>query len=316
MAMNIGDFAIKVKIEVQNILGDDYSVVIAENNKMNGVKRWSVTIHKTSNIAPTIYLEPFYNNFMSGECFEDVVSAIIILYRESAPADNIDMSDFMNFDSVKDKICFKLCNTDKNKELLEQIPSVPFYDLSIVFYVLVSNEIFGSGQILVRNEHMSLWNTTVSELMSCARKNTPKLLNIRLSNIIDVMKNIMQRNQGVELGDMSGLDSIDRNECFMWVLSNEEGYNGAASILYPEAFDDIYEVVGRNFFVIPSSIHELIVVPDGNGLEGDSEWNSRCEQLKDMIHQVNSTEVPEADILSDNLYYYNADDKVFKVVAC
>ena len=58
----------------------------------------------------------------------------------------------------------------------------------------------------------------------------------------------------------------------------------------------------------------LIVVPDKDGVEGDESWNFRCCQLLDMIHQVNESEVPEADILSDNLYYYNSEDKVFKLV--
>ncbi|MCQ2493521.1 MAG: DUF5688 family protein [Lachnospiraceae bacterium] len=312
--MKISDFAIKVKIELQSVLGDEYLVDISENCKMNGVKKWAVTIHKDSNIAPTIYLEAFYKRFIDGEDFETVINSIIMMYRESAPSEDIDMSDFMQFELIKDKICFKLCNTEKNMDILEKIPSVPFYDLSVVFYVLVTNELFGSGQVLIRNEHMQLWNTSVSELMSCARNNTPKLLNIKLSNIIDVMKNILSRNDSIEAEDIPDLSMIDRDDCFMWVLSNDDGFNGAASILYPNVMDDIYEVIGKNFFVIPSSVHELIVVPDKEGIEGDDTWNHRCSQLRDMIHQVNEEEVPESDILSDNLYYYNADDKVFKLV--
>lgn len=312
--MNISDFAIKVKIELQSVLGDDYSVDITENCKMNGVKKWAVTIHKDSNIAPTIYLDSFYNSYNSGEDFEGIVNSIILMYRESAPSEDVDMSDFMKFDLIKDKVCFKLCNTAKNTEILEKIPSVPFYDLSVVFYVLVSNDLFGSGQILIRNEHLKLWKASVSDLMTCARKNTPSLLNIKLSNIIDVMKNILKKNSDIDKEGLPDLERISNDDCFMWVLSNEDGFNGAASILYPNAMDDIYDVVGRNFFVIPSSIHELIVVPDKEGVEGDDTWNYRCSQLLDMIHQVNDTEVPESDILSDNLYYYNAEDKVFKLV--
>ena len=312
--MKISDFAIKVKIELQSVLGEEYMVDINENCKMNGVKKWAVTIHKDSNIAPTIYLEAFYKNFCSGQEFEKIIDDIVMMYRESAPSEDVDMSNFMKFELIKDKICFKLCNTDKNCEILENIPSIPFHDLSIIFYVLVSNELFGSGQILIRNEHLKLWNVKVSDLMACAKTNTPQLLNIKLSNIIDVMKNILRRNDGLSEKEISDYSLADRDECFMWVLSNEDGFNGAASILYPNALDDIYDTVGKSYFVIPSSIHELIVVPDKDGVEGDESWNFRCCQLLDMIHQVNESEVPEADILSDNLYYYNSEDKVFKLV--
>lgn len=312
--MNISEFAIKVKVELQSVLGDEYSVDISENCKMNGVKKWAVTIHKDSNIAPTIYLEAFYKNFCSGEAFEAVINSIIMMYKESAPSEDVDMSDFMKFELIKDKICFKLCNTEKNTEILDKIPSVPFHDLSIVFYVLVNNELFGSGQILVRNEHMKLWDISVAEIMNCARKNTPELLDIKFSNIIDIMNNILERNESIDSRDEFDISKISKEECFMWVLSNKDGFNGAASILYPNAMDNIYEVIGKSFFIIPSSIHELIVIPDKDGCEGDMSWNFRCNQLLDMIHQVNENEVPEADILSDNLYYYNAEEKVFKPV--
>lgn len=315
--MNISEFAIKTKNELQMILGDEYSVDVVENCKMNGVKRWSVTIHKDINIAPTIYLDCFFDNYCAGVSFENIIDSIILLYKDSAPSGNLDMSDFMDYSSIRDKVCFKLCNTEKNMEILEKIPSVPFHDLSIVFYVLVTNELFGSGQILIRNEHLKLWKTDVTELMSCACVNTPRLLNIKLSNIIDVMKNILERNNiNDRIGECPDIDRVSREDCFMWVLSNEEGFNGAASILYPDVFENVYEIVGNSFFVIPSSIHELIVVPDNEGSEGDDGWNSRCRNLLEMIHQVNETEVPEADILSDNLYYYNAEEKIFKQVAC
>lgn len=312
--MNISDFANKVKNELQDAMGAEYTVDVNENHKMNGVKKWAVTIKKDKNIAPTIYLDTFYNSYCTGEDFESVINSIIMMYNESAPDKDVDMSEFMNFDLIKDKICFKLCNTAKNVEMLESIPSVPFYDLSIVFYVLVNNELFGSGQILIKNEHMKLWDVTVTDIMKCARKNTPELLNIKLSNIIDVMKSIIQRNNAIDSSVAHDLSTIEKEECFMWVLSNRDDFNGAASILYPNVMDDIFEVVGRNFFVIPSSVHELIVVPDKDGIEGDDSWNFRCGQLIDMIHQVNENEVPESDILSDNLYYYNANEKVFKPV--
>ena len=158
---------------------------------------------------------------LAGSSIDDIV----MMYRESAPSEDVDMSDFMKFELIKDKICFKLCNTDKNCEILENIPSIPFHDLSIIFYVLVSNELFGSGQILIRNEHLKLWNVKVSDLMACAKTNTPQLLNIKLSNIIDVMKNILRRNDGLSEKEISDFSLADRDECFMWVLSNEDGLN-------------------------------------------------------------------------------------------
>ena len=312
--MNISEFAIKVKIELQSVLGNEYKIDISENHKMNGVKKWAVTIHKNSNIAPTIYLDMFFKSYCNGEEFETIINSIINMYRESAPSEDIDMSSFMNFELVKDRICFKLCNTNKNSDILDKLPSVPFYDLSIIFYVLVNNELFGSGQILIRNEHMKMWGVNVSDIMTCARKNTPKLLGFKLSNIIDVMKSILERNNSISEDEVPEFSHLEECECFMWVLSNEEGFNGAASILYPNVCDDIFEVVGKNYFIIPSSIHELIVVPDNEGTEGDELWNNKCNQLRDMIHQVNESEVPEAEILSENLYYYNAFDKVFKLV--
>ena len=85
----------------------------------------------------------------------------------------------------------------------------------------------------------------------------------------------------------------------MFVLTNESKLNGAAMLLCPETMDKIAEQVGSSYYILPSSIHETLVVPFSDGMNVDD--------LKNMVHEVNSTQLSADEILSDSVYIYDYD---------
>ena len=93
-----------------------------------------------------------------------------------------------------------------------------------------------------------------------------------------------------------GCDMDDIPDCHMKVVTNAYSINGAAAILDDELLQEIYEEFDGTYYIIPSSVHELIVIPSGI-----------CEpdEIKSLVRQVNSTEVRDDEILSDNVYIYN-----------
>ena len=60
----------------------------------------------------------------------------------------------MDFENVKDRVCFKLINKDRNAELLSDMPYIEFLDLAVIFYVLVSEDEMGTGPITIHNSLM------------------------------------------------------------------------------------------------------------------------------------------------------------------
>lgn len=88
------------------------------------------------------------------------------------------------------------------------------------------------------------------------------------------------------------------------VVTNEDRVNGAATMFYPGVMDEIGEKLKGNFFVLPSSLHETIVVPN----DGNMEYKA----LLAMVTEINATQVDTQDKLTDQVYHYDVTDKVFE----
>lgn len=313
--MTIEEFSEELTGMLEDKLGDDYRVCYAENVKNNGIILHGVTIRRNNEmVSPTIYTEPFYIRYNRGMSIEEISENVLSIYHDNNAPFNFDFDYFTDFNKIKDRICFKLCNTEKNSELLRDIPSVPFKDLSIVFYIFISNDAIGNGQVLIKNDLFAKWNIKYSELMDYALTNTPKLLGRKFCNIINLLEDMAKRkglNSDIEA--LPDFEMLKGENPSLYVLSNQESFNGASCILYEGEMEKLSNEIGDSYFIIPSSIHELIIVPENMEIEG-SDFNGKCNTLLDMIHNVNLTEVPESDFLSDNLYYYDKTDKNLSVI--
>jgi hypothetical protein len=87
----------------------------------------------------------------------------------------------------------------------------------------------------------------------------------------------------------------------MYVLTNTSGSLGAAALFYPDVKDKAAELIGSDYYILPSSTHEVILVPDSAGINP--------KELCEMVKQANRTVVDEKDILSDNVYHYDKDSR-------
>lgn len=87
--------------------------------------------------------------------------------------------------------------------------------------------------------------------------------------------------------------------CPMYVATNSKKLNGACVMLYDGLLRDFARKVGRSFYIIPSSIHEVILIPDTLDMD--------IRYMKAMVKEVNGTEVALDEVLSDNVYRYDID---------
>ena len=210
----------------------------------------------------------------------------------------VDMKLFLNYDSISDKIVYKLANPQQNRELLEDIPYVEFLDLVIIFQCLVTSEPVSTSYILVHNVHLRLWDVTVDDLLKIANENTPRLMGYEFKSMKDVLLEIMESKSPEKSDTDACLDWLgDGNP--MYVLSTKSRIAGATCILYPMLLSDICEKLKSSFYIIPSSIHEVLILPADNTDEG--------ENIRAIIKEVNDTQVALEDVLSYSLYYYERD---------
>lgn len=302
--MEIREFSQKICNAVKKELGEEYRIELKEVRKNNGVVLHGLVIlFQSQNVAPTIYLDTFLEAYESGTAFAVVVRRLLALYRRGVPRESVDMDFFRSFDQVRDRICYRLIGRRGNESLLEDVPHIEFLDLVICFYYAYQGSALGEGTILVHNSHMKMWGTTVSQLYALARSNTPGLFPWVCSSLADVL-NDMSGAEGCEMPKDMG-EGLGRNFP-MKVLGNTKRLHGAVCILYPGVLEELSLREKCSFYILPSSIHEVILLPD---------IGMACaEELKRMIVEVNSTQVAPEEVLSDSLYYYDFAQKKVRII--
>ena len=290
--MDKNTFNLEIKEILEHNFQSEGKIILQKVRKNNGVLLDSLIIQMPdSNISPTIYLDVFYEMYKNGMDIEEIAVRILAAYYNGRPKKELNLEFFKDFEQVKSRIVYRIVNAKQNKELLEEIPHVLWMDLAICFYYAFYDEQLGNGMITIYNKHMEWWNTSTKELMILAKKNTPELMKARWDSLTKVVESIY----GEELEELHG------RECPLYVLTNEQKNQGAACILYEGVPDQLAQFLGGSFYMIPSSIHEVILFKE-NG-------NEDTMALHRLIKEVNETHLSEEEILSDYPYYYDQDRK-------
>ena len=289
--MKFQEFTKAVMERLQENLGDSYKVEIQQVRKNNDVLLFGLTIHsKETNIIPTIYLEAFYELYKNDMPMEKIITKIFNTYKESLPKENIDMNFFKDFEKVKDRIVYRLIHGERNRELLKDIPHIPFWDLAICFSYAFHSDELGDGMILIHNDHVESWNINHSRLMQLAEANTPKLFPATFYGINEVLKQMHV--------------DIDLSECVeeqLYVLTNRKKIYGASTILYPGVLQFVAEQLKSDFYILPSSIHEVLILRK----ERFQEMQQEGKYLHKIIRDINYVELAAEEVLSDYPYFYD-----------
>ena len=281
--------AVKKEVEcnVDRKVRIDVHVALKNNDKE---RRGLVFQEEGINISPTIYLEEAYREFQQGKELDKIVQEILDVYESARFSKRWEAGNLREFDKMRKNVLCKLVNREKNREFLKDTPYIPFFDLAIVCYVLVELSERGIATMLVKNSQLKMWEIGEMELFQTARENVQKQFPAELRRMKDVMS------------EMLGMDSPDEEEDSMYVLSNETGNFGAVCIAYDHVLDLIGSALKENYYIIPSSVHEMIIVPESKA--------PRREEIEEMVTEINETQVEEEEVLSNRVYFYNIQKKI------
>lgn len=259
--------------------------------KNNGVVCTGLIICvRGENLSPNIYLESFYRMHRSGKDMDEILRAIQAEYEKAHGQLCAEQYQTMDENVVREKLFLKLINHERNKELLEGCPYIPFHDLAITFRYLVKHDEDGIASAILRDKEMELWNLTTEEVFRLAQENTMRLFPVRLA----------------KLNDMIPIGLTELAECpDMYVLTNRQQINGASCMLYRDVLERFAGQVESSFYILPSSIHEVLLLPDCSGMDAG--------YLIKSVREINACAVAEMDYLSDNVYYYDRKDKTVRV---
>lgn len=312
--MDFNNFKDIVADNIKDYLPEDYltaEVKLTDVVKNNDTHYTGLTILKEDeHISPTIYLEDFYKDYENGKTPDEIMEKIADIYVNAKNneqmlgvqeiADNI-----TNFEVTKDKISARVVNLEANKERLENMPHKEMGDLAITYHIDLGEGNDGSKMsVAINNDMMKQYGVEVNELHDLACDNMERLNPSKFMDIRDVLLEMMvpgyaemsPEEKEYHAHDM-GMDVPDQS---MYVLSNTDKNFGAAAVLDSEMMDKIREEVG-DFYILPSSVHELLIVPKTADMDLDT--------LQNMVQDVNATQVAANEVLSDHVYEYDPETK-------
>ncbi|MBP5197813.1 MAG: hypothetical protein J6033_02055 [Lachnospiraceae bacterium] len=307
--MNKQEFAKKMAEMVGESLGEGYEVFAKQVRKNNGVLYDGVVITKKgSNLSPTIYVEKLLEEYENGTSLDDLAKMLISIYENDTFSLNVDMEFFKDFASVKDSICYKLISVEKNEELLKTIPYSEVLDLAKVYYYVYNDMRLGKGYILIHNVHLKNWGITPEELDKAATENTPVLNEWKCESLDNVIIKLF-KDKGFSMEEIEMQLKEKPEGTKMFVLTNTEDFLGASTILYPGVLSRISEeYMEGDFYILPCSIHEVILLRTGNSFD-----ESEREYMRNLVADVNSTSLELCDILSDSIYFYDSKEEKLTV---
>lgn len=263
-------------------------VILQQVEKNNGVVLDAVVLQgEREQVLPTIYLEELYEIYEQGVHLEQIAAHVLCEEEKWKEEVEFSLEEFEDYTRARTRVFYKLVNYQMNESMLKRVPHIRYLDLAVVFYYRVEQEHFPGGSVLIHNNNLVTWGISKSQLMKDAAFNTSRKLPYRFMGMETLI---------AELSGETEMENLQKEE-LMYVLTNEEKFYGAAVLLYPHVLTHIGTLLKRNFFVLPSSVHECILVPDQGHY-------TRFELMK-MVREVNQNQVEEEEILSYQVYYYD-----------
>lgn len=301
------------KNEVVRTINEKYSNIttkIMEVYKTNGIVLDGLVVMENKlDMFPVIYLNDYYYEEMNLEECMRITESIIDDYQKMKEGEKVNIWSLSDFKVTQDNILVKIINTKRNMKLLQGIPSIQIHDLSMVFFVeFCSADGSRQAHILVHNELLNLWNIDLAKLQKIARENTIQKYASKLKNMNEIVADILGIPDDNKANSLDIIENIDEEEGekngdfdnSMFVLSNEINSFGAVLMTYDEVMKEMRKKIGKNFYILPSSVDELILVPENNDVD--------VERLRNMVCEVNKEVVSVEDYLSDSVYYYDGED--------
>ncbi len=250
----------------------DCEITVMPIPKLNGYRE-SIVISQGTPMEPipNLYVDDLFDIYKKSGSAESAIEYAVDLfvYGKSA-AENMGADALTTI--KKDHIILMLMNTGSNKKMLRDVPHREILDLSIIYRYMLPLPDGSCNLLTISNAMLDMLELTEEEMFDLALENTQRLLPLEIR---DLGSNIL-------------------------VLTNEKGMLGAAVMMYEGTLDTLTDLYDSDFYLIPSSIHEMIAVPVNEDV--------RESYLKDLISDANRNVLMPTDVLSDTLYYYRCSD--------
>ena len=294
--LTYAQFKIEAAAKIKNYLPEEYQDYKVEIQPIvkSAVKYDALfvkPVNETINVTPSLNLSDAYDEYRNGKSFEAIMHELAYIRASvSMSIPGFSKEDVVNYNWVKDKIYPRLINTGMSEEYLSNKPHKDIEDLSVVYTIRFSSDERGVASAAITYDLLDLYgvdkDTIHKQAMSNLAKEKPKFM-----NIADMLFKPNAKEKKIE-----NIYPEDYEVPF-FVLSSQNGTCGAVMVLNPKLMDAITKNFG-DVYVVPSSVHEVLIVP---------QHVMPANLLAKMCTEINSREVPDQDVLSNNIYEYDAE---------
>ena len=302
--MSYEDFIYEVCGRLKDKLGEDYIVYPEEVIKPNDIilKGVMITRCKTSKkTVPIIYLEEYYKKYKATNDIDGCVESIIKMYKEATHKNMDEMIiDVFDWNKVSSRIYPIIMSKKMNSKMLKNLVYTTYLDFAVCYTVRL-NEIVGDKNddaivsIRVKEDMLKIWDINIEELHNKALVNM-KNDGYNIKSMATVIKELMFNCNG-----SCTLEEIENAESEMYVLTNRSKIRGATGILNQELLEQFAEQFESNFYILPSSVHEVILLIEEESMD--------VGELNEMVRQINEDQVPREDVLEEHVYYYDREQR-------
>lgn len=315
--MEYNEFKEELVKGINELIKDNEKVSVNRIEKNNGVFLDGLVIKKDDvDTTPVIYLNNYYEEYKKDENLDTCLNQIMEAYRNAKLNEEINISNVTDWSKIRDSIRMMVVNYEMNVGILENTPHEKFLDLAVVYYVNLTESEEGNASVRITNQIISLWDINEETLKIKAYDNMLRYDYPIIESMENIMKEMMRSNF-MDLIDDNDKDMdplidgmfnelVADNVGKMYVLSNKRKNRGASGILCEEALKNFANKLGKGFYILPSSIHELIFVPY------DESYS--VKELRNMVVEVNSSEVAEDEVLSNKVYLFDDVKNSIQVV--
>lgn len=236
--------------------------------------------------APTFYLEDLYEAYLNGTAVEDIAEGVIEFAKENNRAVIPNGIDVVDYESTRKHLGLMVIGAEENREYLETLVHEVIEGLALVPIVFINDE-NSTGCIKIKKELLLAWEVTAQEVMEEAKQNSERVM----PPTFKLMSDILRENSDLDLDDLCVPEEAE-----LFVVSNRHFVYGASVAFYPGFLERIGKALGTDFYILPSSINEMLILRD---------LGQDPMMLLNIVKTVNRTEISPEEILADAVFYYS-----------
>ena len=300
--MDFKEFTVRAEQDIRAALDDaspGVGVKINRVEKLQGESYTAITLTpEGTNVGMNLNANQLYGRLQHGESYDRILKSAVDQAKEQlAHIPSFNIAELSSYETARELLFVDVVSTKANAEMLSKVPHTEMEDISMVYRMQVEQLSDGAATVLINDGLMERMGITGEQLHADAMANSEQLRPVSMRTMAEVMSEMM--------GLPEEAFPMNTGVPQMYVVTTQDSFHGAAAAFYPDFMDKAAREIGGDFFILPSSVHEVLLLPD--------DGSQNIEELKAMVTGINATEVAPADRLTDSVYHYDAAERIFEL---